>query len=322
MKSVLKLTLFLAMSQLVLSSTVVAAKLGAVAQTVDRMQAPRTSKNTLTFSSYSGGSNTGGGGTVVADFYNTSLQVAANLDQLDEKVLKKFNVDKRKLKNKISQLKVKASAVPLMWDGGEVDAVNFPDEVGVLVYSRAWEKKTRVEKDELAIHEILGLLEAPDVQFKASKSLANLLVGFKTCKKIYLNMDPRDTEYDDYKYALAAAKELLRQYGEVDMHLYQVEIIYSYIRYSDIDEQNNMALNRVPKGIQKNSIIIDLNGETDFTGSEVRVTLFQSDSNGQVFFRGSKMGDTGFFSFKSKKDALIELGSAAIDLSCGNENYL
>lgn len=316
MKSILKLTLFLGMSQLVLPGMVAAANLGAVAQTVDRMQAPVTSKNTLRFSN-EGGSNTGGGGFVVKDFYNTSLRVGESLGRLDQKVLSRFKIDKTKLKDKMAKLKVKASAVPLMWNGGEVDAVNFPDEVGVLVYSRAWEKKPRLEKDELAVHEILGLLDAPDAQFEASRSLVTLLEGFKTCEKIYLTTDPR---HDD-KFSLVAAQELFRRYGGDSYPLYQVEIIYSTIGYAILDEQNNMVLDGAPSGIQKNSLIINLNDETDFTGSEVHVSVFQSNSAGQVFFRGSKMKKTGLF-HSSKKDALVELGSAAIDFSCGNENYL
>lgn len=68
--------------------------------------------------------------------------------------------------------------------------------------------------------------------------------------------------------------------------------------------------------VDANSVIINLNGETDMTGSDVKVSLFKSDSEGQIVFLGSHLESTNGFT-KGKFKTLHDLAVKAVNFSCG-----
>lgn len=78
-----------------------------------------------------------------------------------------------------------------------------------------------------------------------------------------------------------------------------------------IKEANNNELDN-------DALIINLVGETDFTGSEVVVELYATNSGGEALFLGAHMEEVRFG--KSKK--LVKIGKEALNFSCSNLNYL
>jgi hypothetical protein len=77
----------------------------------------------------------------------------------------------------VDQLSVKGTLEPLFWNDEPVEAVNFPDQKEIVFNTPAWKKKNYLEKDHLAIHELLGLLEITDYQFQVSKEISDLING-------------------------------------------------------------------------------------------------------------------------------------------------
>jgi hypothetical protein len=133
---------------------------------------------------HDGGVNSGGGNGQVADFYDRSLQIASQILALSPEVLRQQNINPTRLSKIAQELKIEATSRNLFWNEASVEALNFPDKIKILFNSPAWEKKTSLEKNQLIVHEFLGLLELPDHQFKVSAIVASQITGqresFKT----------------------------------------------------------------------------------------------------------------------------------------------
>jgi hypothetical protein len=136
---------------------------------------------------YQGGVNSGGGNILVADFYRRSLRVLDQMGKLDRSVLQRYGIDPKKIESVSQKLVVEAILQPIVWNDTSVEAVNFPDQNGILFNSPAWEVKSNLEKDQLVVHEILGLFEVPDIKFRVSLALTEMLQKSESLFRAIIN---------------------------------------------------------------------------------------------------------------------------------------
>lgn len=121
-----------------------------------------------------------------------------------------------------------------------------------------------------------------------------------SCETIYLNVIGQEDQVEG---------KVLEQLHEVLRHQFSNSTIVQSNFYVFPHLENDEV-------IKANSIIVDLNSETDMTGNDVKVSLYKSDSEGVISFQGSQRQMTNSF-FKGKVSALKDLALMGVNFSCG-----
>ncbi len=149
-----------------------------------------------------GAGNTGGGNTDAIQFRNlarTSLMQVIRVSK-EAAIVSAAN----KILEKVNSDDVNVVMVPqkLYYLGGEVDALNYPEENRIEVNEDRINRKLYVERLQLSIHEFAGLAKVPDSNNVISSQLSNPagfkmlctvdIIGSDQKRLVHLNMVPQD----------------------------------------------------------------------------------------------------------------------------------
>ncbi|OUR95455.1 hypothetical protein A9Q84_16615 [Halobacteriovorax marinus] len=124
--------------------------------------------------------------------------------------------------------------------------------------------------------------------------LLNISVQASECTAIYFNYEGDSAESN-------AVGSLFESYSDSHHLIISHESVVEDIEY-----------------LIPNSLILNLNSETDMTGKEVQVQVYKIDNAGKLNFMGSRMKAARFF----KADALEDLARSAIAFSCGRNDLI
>lgn len=120
-----------------------------------------------------------------------------------------------------------------------------------------------------------------------------------SCETIYLNAKGRASVIEE-NVREALKEEFKYSFGEENLRSSNL-MVYPHL-------ENNFE-------VKPNSLILDLNSESDMTGSDIVVTLYRTDDAGHISFQGSHREFTNGFT-KGKFKTLKDLSTVAINLSC------
>lgn len=137
-----------------------------------------------------GGVSGGGGEHYAAQFTATALRVT---DQLRHYPVPK--VDAPTLAEAIARTRVRSVATPLFLNGQSVDAINYPAAVPPLIEftQTAWDRLERdpVSREQLVIHEFLGIVGADDSHYAISSRVATSrsLIKIRRTGEVFLRVE-------------------------------------------------------------------------------------------------------------------------------------
>lgn len=113
------------------------------------------------FAEEAGPGHGGGGSSEDAEFYKMARYFSAQITEMGD--FFKNDIPSDKLSRIVQRMRVKSSPEKLTLRGASVEAINYPEALKVIFSELDWNKKTPKKKYQLVIHELLGLLEIPDV---------------------------------------------------------------------------------------------------------------------------------------------------------------
>jgi hypothetical protein len=114
----------------------------------------------------------GGGNGDVAEFFRLAklfhYSVVKARMKLDQPV-----IDHDRFNAVMAALVIEGTSIPLFTQevGAEVEALNYPSLGKIQFQRQAWERKAKLDKYRLVVHEMLGLLQIPDPQYSVSEGI-------------------------------------------------------------------------------------------------------------------------------------------------------
>lgn len=126
----------------------------------------------LTSNAVAGSKGGGGGNLTGAEFADTAVRAIQNAIHANKSLsLGKTTVALSKLLVLAKTMKVTVSKVPLVLGEATVDAINYPSKKEVRIDQTRWSKLNLVDKQRLAVHEVLGLAGVDDLSYQVSRFL-------------------------------------------------------------------------------------------------------------------------------------------------------
>lgn len=119
------------------------------------------------------GGHEGNGGDVYAiEFMAMAERI---LLHLKKNQIKEVNA----LKKAIKEVTVESSIQPLLLDGLDKDALNFPKQKKIIFSRLRWNEITLFQKPILVLHEYLGIIGNPDTGYQVSRALLEKYQDFE-----------------------------------------------------------------------------------------------------------------------------------------------
>lgn len=116
--------------------------------------------------SIAGGVDAGGGNADIAEFYTIARTVAIHYKDVYSRT--SLGVKSAELTNLVKKMTVEEVDKKLYLASKLVEAINYPSDMKIEFNSEEWKAKDNFKKVQLVIHEMLGLLKVPDVNYKVS----------------------------------------------------------------------------------------------------------------------------------------------------------
>lgn len=178
------------------------------------------------------------------------------------------------------------------------------------------------EKYKLIHHEFAGLAmvehnKGAASDYKISSQITNFLTRQTVLKLAVIpaRHSPRVSFCENVYINYSSANDIVENEAALEIKKYFKERLDIQFILGPMDE--NYENDQI--AVAKNSTIISLNSETDFTGSEIEISVYNSNSEGEISFAGRRW-ESAFFSV-TKKKKLAELAKSAIYFSCGLTEY-
>ncbi|WP_413574732.1 hypothetical protein ACLVWU_10925 [Bdellovibrio sp. HCB290] len=112
-----------------------------------------------------------GGNTIASDFYERGVTLLNQLKPRSPVSLEDRDIEVSPLIALFQKTKLVVSDVNLYLDGSLVDAINYPKLNKIEISSLTWKTLNSQDKNQLVIHEILGVAGLPDPLYRNSQEL-------------------------------------------------------------------------------------------------------------------------------------------------------
>lgn len=116
--------------------------------------------------SIAGGVDAGGGNADVAEFYTIARSISIHYQDTGSRT--SLSMKSMLLVDLVKSMKVEEVTHKLYLNNQYVEAINYPTENKIQFDASAWREKDNFKKTQLVIHELLGLLRVPDLNYKLS----------------------------------------------------------------------------------------------------------------------------------------------------------
>jgi len=129
-----------------------------------------------------GGSSSGGGNVREIEFHARIDKIAQILQNPEVADLYRGTISSHELDTIADLIQVNFLDTDLFKEGIRKDALNFPSERRILVSQTSWDKlaNNTAQKDLLVFHEMLGLLERDDSNYRHSRKLLPFIARHDT----------------------------------------------------------------------------------------------------------------------------------------------
>lgn len=161
-----------------------------------------------------------GGSEINRKVHTASQKLVTKMQNVPSFILPEKNIA-NDIKNLMMTLKIEISTDPLFWEGSEVFAINYPDEVPkrLVISESKWldlETKTVAVIEPILLHELLPLVGVPDRNYEMSEKIYHVLSNWRpwTSSDYFMKRYFRDSSF--LKIWALNAKDYYRSWGVDD----------------------------------------------------------------------------------------------------------